>query len=217
MIPSGTLISIPLSILQNNIHILETGMTSNLNDMALLNVALGHSIYDGDRLYDLNDDSHFKKIYTLTTKCATLFCVYDFASRDMYFLIPLLLFLNEFYPKIKTIIAPIKPFFVGMVWTLAIYIPILDMHEQIENYLTLSSSFLLMSGFSHIADIKDKTEDARNNIITPAVIMTENEAKLFGLVCVFCSIFFHTLVENYTDLLKIEDFIIIASIIGSIL
>ena len=188
---TGTFVSIPLTLLQAySTHLPITV------EQTLLNVAISHAIYDGDRLSDQPQAQ--TNIPYITTKAATVGSMYYLVQNEQLFYAFLVFLLNSYYKDFKTNIGPIKPFFVAFIWTLAIYFMPLALNDvdTIANPAQPLFIFSQIVGLSNKADIKDVAEDEANNIITPSVTLKE-ESQLYSLCWIFASIYTHTMCNPY--------------------
>lgn len=210
MLPTGTFVSIPLSILQSTYYHAHSGSYLTSFDMLVpLNICLAHAIYDWDRKKGL-DDLRIKSVYEKTTSAALIAasCTLN-ASKDLQPFVPLLYILYHFYDEIKREISIVKPFFVAVSWTCAVYaIPVIIQHDYFANDIwTPLSCFCLMSAWSNFADIKDIDEDSHANISTAATFLGREKSLLLSGVLLFTSIVLHQSSPNYDVSLKVFDLV----------
>ena len=197
LLPGGSL-GIPLTLLQLTATRLHTGSVPIIEPtLVAANFLLGSAIYGADRI-----DTNTTNLDKILVKSSTVGSLAYF-STDPWTLpiVPLIYILHEYYADLKKIIGPIKPFFVSVFWTIAIfYLPIAKSHnpDDFNDILTPATFFLSMSGFSHIADITDIEEDRNNEVYTPAVLMGKDEAIHFGLACILASVVIHELHPNHS-------------------
>ena len=185
----GLSIGIPLTVLQYGVHH-HTGVPIEWPVIAN-NFLVSYAVYDGDRI-EGGPFSDERRMTTIATVASSLF--YSEYSIPLSLIT---LTLGLFYSDIKPKIAPIKPFFVGTAWTLAIYyFPILfsDPNTRYMNeLLTPAALFLSITSLSHGADIYDITEDTEQEIYTPAVLMGKEEAYYYLITTVLASSLLHEL------------------------
>ena len=185
----GLSIGIPLTVLQYGVHH-STGVSIEWPVIAN-NFLVSYAVYDGDRI-EGGPFSNERRMTTAATVASSLF--YSEYSIPLSLIT---LTLGLFYSDIKPIIAPIKPFFVGAAWTLAIYyFPILFSDPNtiyMNELITPAALFLSISSLSHGADIYDIMEDTDKNICTPAVLMGKEEAYCYLITVVLASSLLHEL------------------------
>ena len=185
----GLSIGIPLTVLQCGVHH-HTGVPIEWPVIAN-NFLVSYAVYDGDRI-DGGPFDDQRRMTSIATVASSLF--YSEYSIPLGLIT---LSLGLFYSDIKPKIAPIKPFFVGAAWTLAIYyFPILfsaPNSKFMNELLTPAALFLSISALSHGADICDITEDAEQEIYTPAVIMGKEKAYYYLIATVLASSLLHEL------------------------
>lgn len=172
---SGTIIGIPLTLLQFGVH-------HHISpELIAQNFLLCNSIYDADR---------FTKATTLgprlVSRASTLLATVSYASDEhLKPLAPLIPILHAGYGTFKHYIAPIKPFFVAGLWsTLVCYVPNYDTNVA----LTSVALFLNIAALSHAVDIVDVEEDSQNGIITPAVTLGKEGAMQYAIALQLSSI-----------------------------
>ena len=124
--------------------------------------------------------------------------------------IPLLLFLHFFYAEAKPALAPIKPFFVAIIWVCATYY----LPFEINNLLVPDAHealflFAQLTGASHLADVNDREEDAFLNIQTPATSMSLDSAKRYGLAWIVVAVLIHMMQEDYLAFDALYDFLLL--------
>ena len=119
MYPTGIAVGIPLTILQLiNTH-LHTGNFQTTSGLIVSNFLLSHAIYDADRCKELVPSTE-QNIYKTSTSIATTASAIQLYNNDLYYLIPFLILLHTSYSDLKSVIGPIKPFFVAFIWTIAV-------------------------------------------------------------------------------------------------
>ena len=182
----GYLVGLPLTLLQLSLQG-ETGASLHVADI-LNNFALASAIYDADRIEaSLFDESR------LPTRYAALFSSLYFASVPATQpLVPCVWILHLAYDAIKPRIAAVKPFFVAVCWTIAVYyVPVLRNEHPHVTIVTPAALFLCFATFSHIADISDIHDDEEMFILTPAVRMGRNQARSFSIALIFATCLLH--------------------------
>lgn len=199
--PGGTFVSIPLSILQSNYYHLHTGTyLTKFDQLIPLNICMAHAIYDWDRKKD-EDNPGVKNIYEKTTSAAlvTASCILS-SVEELTFFVPFLFILYNFYDDIKIKFSIVKPFIVSFFWTCAIYLipTLLQDYANIYDLYTPLSSFLLMAGWSNIADLKDIDEDIMNDIFTPSTYLKRDDSLKLSGVLIMMS-FFLDVQSTYYD------------------
>ena len=208
-VPTGIAIGVPLTFLQSVFVGLHTGAPAFPSSMSVAsNFALGHSIYDADRLRDVEKERQF--IYPYTTKMSlvvpTIYYCQDIRTSP---LVIMLFALHFGYADLKPYISPIKPLFVSFFWVIAVYYAplIISSHsfESIYDLATPSVGYFTLAAWSNIADVSDIEEDGRNDIRTFAVLNGERKALNFSISAVILSVIFHLLCENYSEIDVIFD------------
>lgn len=209
MFLTGSLVAIPLTFLQYSSFHSQTGeWISDPSNLLLVNALMSHAVYDADRMREAEGGLH--EVYKRTTNAAMMAANCILYDNGATFFVPVLFFLHQFYTECKPYIATVKPFFVAAFWTLAVYqLPLQLLSVDDRNIFTAASVFLLLTGWSNLADVADIKEDEQNRITTPAVIMGTREAQLFSTACIVFSAIFHAqgpfygLSERYFDLLNL--------------
>lgn len=206
MLLSGTLVSVPLFVLQENAYHLHTASwiaSKEIGPIIALNILMSHAVYDADRVKERVTDEGIRGVYDLTTSYAMLSTSLIFQERHLDALIPLIFILHKRYAELKPYVASIKPFFVSLCWTIAVcFIPDPNMDAT-----TFVSTFLQMSAWSNIADINDIDEDLENSLETPAVRFGSSQAYLISLFCMLMSIVLHTNGMFYDTSDQLYDFV----------
>lgn len=191
----GASIGVPLTIMQFSAHH-HTGASI---DAALIanNFILGYGIYGGDRI-----DAQWWQPDRYKTSLATIASSAFFVPY--FFPLSILsLCLGLQYDTIKRSIARLKPFFVSLMWTIAVYYFPLLYTASPQTGLFLwepfvpSSIFLSIAALSHGADIIDIEEDRANGILTPAVLMEKKEATHYMLCLMFAGFLLHSLSPGF--------------------
>ena len=183
----GLSIGIPLTLLQYGVHH-NTGVSIDWPIIAN-NFLVSYAVYDGDRIGGSPFSNERRSTSTATIASSLFYSEYSIP------LSLLTLSLGLFYSDIKPKIAPIKPFFVAFVWTLAIYYFPLLFSEPDSKYmhelLTPAALFLSISSLSHGADICDIVEDTEEEVYTPAVLMGKEEGYYYLIATVLASSLLH--------------------------
>lgn len=183
----GLAVGIPLTLLQTCLvpeaHITPIDVVNNF--------AVAEAIYTADRL-----DTPWYAMERLPTRVAAVVSSAYYASEpSTALLVPLVLVLHTSYSSLKTTIAPVKPFFVACMWTLAIYyVPLLRAHLHLfDDVLTPAWMTLSIAGLSHAADVVDIEDDRKRDLHTPAVQMGKPEASFFVIATLLASNWLHCL------------------------
>lgn len=187
---SGAVIGIPLSLLQLSIHHHTHGLV-DLPSVAN-NFLVCSAVYDADRL----DSEFFHPDRTVTRWSAVGSSLFYASHPATQPLVPVVWGLHTAYTALKPALAPIKPFFVSAFWTIAVYyVPLLraDLSWTGDDTLLLPASFFLsIAALSHAADIVDREDDLARDIVTPAVAMTERDARVYTFGLLFASVWLHS-------------------------
>lgn len=176
---SGAIIGIPLTLLQVGIHHHTHGLV-DLPSVAN-NFFVCSAVYDADRL----ESEWFHSDRTLTRCSAVASSLFYASHPSTQPLVPVVWGLHTAYTGLKPTLAPIKPFFVSAFWTIAVYyVPLLRAGSNDDSLLFPASFFLSIAALSHAADVFDREDDLARGIVTPAVAMTERDARryTFGLL-----------------------------------
>jgi len=178
----GSIIGVPLTLLQLGVGVPHLHLLDVAN-----NVAVCHAIYDADRM-----TSPPWAEERLSTRLAALASTAYYASTpETAWMAPLVLLLHAGYTPLKPYLAPVKPFFVSAMWTLAIYYaPFLKSHAPLETLMP-AALFLSLTSLSHAADVADLEEDARDGVLTPAVRMGRDEAKRYAVAVTLAAVVLH--------------------------
>ena len=174
---AGGIIGVPLTLLQWGVHH-HTGAVVDPLTIAN-NFVVCHAIYDADRL----DPVTGPRWARWTTRAAAVASTAFYASDPRTLgLAPLVLPLHAHYAAAKPTLAPIKPFAVAALWTVAVYaVPLLrDVHAQGDT-AAAASLWLSLAALSHAADVVDAAEDAAEGLRTPAVRMGAGEARRYAV------------------------------------
>ena len=173
----GAIIGVPLTILQLAVHS-QTG--AHVDPLVIANnFALCSAIYGADRLdCGLWDAQRIPS--RLSAVASTAFLASDPHTSPLALVVPPL---HTSYADMKTIIAPIKPFFVSLLWTIAIYfLPVWRSDQGDIDLVQCGAFFLSLAALSHAADVVDYDEDRRDGIATPAVCMQDTSGSYaYGL------------------------------------
>ena len=173
----GTIIGVPLTLLQLTVHS-QTG--AHVDPLLILNnFALCSAIYDADRL-DCGPWDAKRIPSRVSAVASTAFLASDPHTSSLALIVPPL---HTSYADLKSIIAPVKPFFVSLLWTVAIYfLPVWRSGQGDIDPIQCGAFFLSLSALSHAADVVDYEDDLRHNISTPAVVMQDTSGSFsYGL------------------------------------
>ena len=193
----GSLVSIPLTTLQY----VSTQIPVSV-EQCVLNLAISHAVYDADRSKDDTNPG-----IELSTKAATYgSSLYLAQHTNTIPLIPLLLILHLYYAEMKPFIAPMKPFVIAIVWTVATFYLPTALYGDLTSVDIYSPLFIWsqITALSHLADGPDRFEDEAANLITPAVALG-SQYKVYGVAWFIVSIWVHTMTSNYNDLAVVYD------------
>ena len=134
----------------------------------------------------------YKNIYRLTYDISFLIITSILLFDDEGLInIPFILLLlsSEYYKNLKKNLPYLKPFYVGLLWTIASLIIPCVMYEHNYNIIDYPSDylpvFLNIFATSNLADIKDIEEDTKNNIFTLSSILGSKKSifvSVLGLV-----------------------------------
>ena len=219
ILPTGTFVSIPLSILQANYYHIHSGMYLTTFDILVpLNICLAHAIYDWDRKKNL-DDMSIKHVYEKTTSAALIkaSCTLN-TSEQLQPLIPLLFLLHHFYEEIKREIYFFKPFFVAACWMCAVYvIPVIVEGDSFGHDVTTPlSCFSLLAAWSNFADVQDIDEDVKQQISTPSTILGRDKSLILSSILIGLSFFLNQTSSNVDFISSLFDSVSIIAFIISI-
>lgn len=173
----GTVIGVPLTILQLAVHS-QTG--ADVDPLLIANnFALCSAIYEADRLECGPWDAR-RVPSRLSAIASTAFLASDPHTSSLALVVPPL---HTSYADLKKIIAPIKPFFVSALWTIAIYLlPVWRSGHGTIDTVQCAAFFLSLAALSHAVDVLDREEDALSEVRTPAVLMDDDSgAYAYGL------------------------------------
>ena len=174
-------------------------------EIIAVDFALAHSIYGRDRLLDMNCSRHeYAALYASSSTAAVASGVW-LADHEMLPAAALCMLLHAGYKPSKPFIAPIKPFFIAACWS---YLVCIVPDPSIDHFSMLSYA-TLMSGASHVADIRDVKDDILNSIRTPAVLLDEY-APLLSVAMAIASI----ILRHFTISYGPEDAFLDASAVG---
>lgn len=182
MLLTGTLVAVPLTLLQCASVVHHTGVPptgAQVAQFALLDVLLAHAVYDADRARDVSDGDA-RVAYLATTGVAAAAASVVLWQGGAPSFVPPLLGLHAAYAESKPVLAPIKPFFVGATWVAATtYLPLtlLGMVDAVDggDARPLCDA-LEVAAWSHWSDAIDAADDARKGIFTPAVRLGSERA-----------------------------------------
>ena len=172
----GVFVGIPTPLLQCLTHY-QTGVPLDAPTI-FNNFAVSHAIYGADRISSTVAPLAKER---LTTRAAALASAGFYASSPHTLpLAPIVLGLHTSYSQVKPTIAPVKPFFVGAMWSLAIYgVPLLRQGTPMD-ILTPAALMLSIASLSHAADVPDVEEDLEAGVFTPATQMSRAEATWYA-------------------------------------
>lgn len=176
-------LGVPLTLLQFAVQ--PTHEVAPL--LVVNNFLLGSAIYDADRL---DSSSSAQALWTCRFSAFASMLIYG-TNADTLWLSPIVLALHLAYADIKPYIGPIKPFFVALFWTIAVYYAPLWWTIESGDVFTPTAFFLHIAALSHAADVKDAVEDENNGILTPAVTMSEDLADAYSIALGFAACFLH--------------------------
>lgn len=187
---AGIAVGIPLTLLQWGVH-QHTGVHLNAWDVAN-NVCVATAVYDADRIVapQWSNERFGSRVGAL------LSCLYYASNAHTAFLAPVVSLLHFGYSSVvKPAVAPVKPFFVALLWTLAIYgVPASRAVETLHlEPLTPAALFLSIASLSHAADVIDRDEDLDEGLHTPAVRMGRAEGKAYAIGLGLASAWLHAL------------------------
>lgn len=220
-LPTGTLVTIPLSILQSSYYHAHSGaFLTTFDTLIPLNLCFSHAIYDWDRKKE-SDDVTVKSVYEKTSSAALIAASCTLSSfTDLQIFIPLLYILYHFYDEMKKSVSFAKPFLVSLCWTCAIYnIPLILQQDSAMDVYTPMSCFLLISGWSNFADLKDIDDDIANNVLTPATYLQRQNTLLlsgFLIISSFIASFESPYYDDFTAAFDILNFLAFVGTISSV-
>ena len=177
-------LGVPLTLLQ-----FATVPTHQVPPLLIANnFLLGNAIYRADRL----NETQVQERWECRACAIASMTIYGLHSETLW-LSPLVWILHAAYADLKPAISGIKPFFVALFWTIAVYFAPLWWLSLNADPFTPAAFFLHIASLSHAADIKDRSEDLRDDIYTPAVLMDEDSSRAYlaGLALAAC--FLHAL------------------------
>ena len=176
---TGVFVGIPITLLQLATHS-QTGVPVD-GPTILNNFAVAHAVYDADRIPRSVGPLAKERF---TTRAAALGAAAFYASTPQTMpLVPLVLALHTSYAAAKPAIAPVKPFFVGALWSLSVYgVPLLRYGPSDAPYNVILPAVILLStaSLSHAVDVLDLKEDHTEGVLTPAVRMGSTEATWYA-------------------------------------
>lgn len=180
MLLTGTLVAVPLTLLQCASVVHHTGALpteAQVAQFALLDVLLAHAVYDADRARDVSDGDARVAYFATTGVAAAAASVVLWQAGAPSF-VPPLLGLHATYAESKPVLAPIKPFFVGATWVAATtYLPLTLLGvDALDGDARPLCDALEIAAWSHWSDAIDAADDARAGILTPAVRLGSERA-----------------------------------------
>lgn len=166
----GPIIGLPLTLMQLHTHV-HTGAVVDVATIANNFVACS-AVYGADRLNASSWDSE-RLVTRVSALASTAFYMSD---PNTQFLAPVVPVLHLWYDDLKPALAPLKPFFIALLWTLTVHaVPVLRTGHGHLDVCSLGAFFLATSAISHAADIRDIAEDAEIGLETPAVLMSRDD------------------------------------------
>lgn len=177
MVRGSTVIGIPLTLLQLAVHSQTGAQVDPL--LVLNNFALCNAVYGADRL-DCGPWDPQRIPTRLSAVASTAFLASDPHTAPLAVIVPPL---HTSYAAMKALIAPVKPFFVATLWTIAIYfLPVWRSGHGTIDAVQCAAFFLSLSALSHAVDVVDLEEDAAASLQTPAVAMRDTTGSYaYGL------------------------------------
>ena len=203
----GILVAIPLTVLQFGVH-------HNVSpQLVAQNVLLCNAIYDADRFTEDTPEWN-RRVSQLSALAATTLYLQDPHLRPLAPLVPVL---HRWYGSVlKPYLAPVKPFFVSLLWcTLVCYVPD-SCRESVQEQLPLvgCALFLNIAALSHAADIVDLEEDRDAGLDTPAVVMGVPEAVRYAFALEVASIVVDVTIPHSSSPHVVYDVASVLSLIG---
>lgn len=196
---SGLVIGLPLSILQFGVH-------HHISpELVTQNFLLCSAVYDADRF--TSETPLLTRIVSRSSAiAATSLYALDPHLRPLAPLIPAL---HLCYTPLKPLLAPVKPFFVSLLWcVLVCYVPPYD-----TDVSAVALSLLLnVAALSHAADVLDLEEDRRAGVITPAVSMGTETAIQYAFALQLSSVLVDATLSTQPHLLY--DTLSLVSLVG---
>lgn len=180
---AGGIIGIPLTLLQWGVH-QHTGAVVDPLTIAN-NFVVCHAVYDADRFDPVTSPEWMRWTTRVAAVASTAFYASD---PHTLVLAPLVPPLHLYYARTKPAIAPIKPFAVAALWTTAVYaVPLLRGTDAHGDAAAASALWLSLAALSHAADVMDMVEDEADGLRTPAVQMTDAEARRYAVALAFAA------------------------------
>lgn len=173
----GTVVGVPLTLLQLAVHARTGAHVDPL--LVVNNFAMCSAVYGADRL-DCGPWDARRLPSRLSAIASTAFLASDPHTSSLALVVPPL---HTSYADLKTVVAPVKPFFVSLLWTVAIYfLPVWRSGQGHLDPVQCGAFFLSLASLSHAADVVDREEDAVAGLSTPAVAMDDAAgAYAYGL------------------------------------
>ena len=212
----GVEMGFPLTIFENIFTKNHYGFNILTVQSILLQFAIGYFTYGGDRFFDSFDENPIESKEAFYKKIqdnklivgSSLFLTYlyiFFSLVEKKETLPFLYLLTSTlgYKKFKEQFGYLKPFYIGILWTLGSVILPCVMYDHNYNILNypldyLPSIFLLIAS-SSLLDIKDIDEDKKNNIETIAVIFGEKNCRIFAYIAIMISSVLMTQSSHFDD------------------
>ena len=221
-VPPGTVLGVPLSIIQNVFTNVHYGYDVTSWQSVLLQFLIGYYTYGKDRYKDaleyedapyptdktdmygeLVENSEFYEMsYQVVFELIILIMLFEF--RDLN-IVPftLLLYSSEYYKDLKRILPLAKPVYVSTMWTFSsvvlpcvIYDHDFSILQDISAYLPC---FLTMFALTNIADIRDVDVDRVNGIETIPVAFGQVPTAIVAQVALLISSFVFGMNTHYLD------------------
>ena len=212
----GIEMGFPLTIFENIFTKNHYGFNILTFQSILLQFAIGYFTYGGDRFFDSFDETPIESKKEFYEKIqnnkllvgGSLFLTYLYlylALANNKETSPFFLLLTSTlgYKNFKEKYGYLKPFYIGVLWTLgSVILPCVmyDHNYSIFNYPQdyLPSIFLLIAS-SSLLDIKDIDEDKKNNIDTIAVVFGEQNCRIFAYTAILASSILLTQSSHFKD------------------
>lgn len=181
-------------------------------ELVIVDLCLAHAVYGRDRLHDqLGDTTDVRVVQTFaaSTSLAVLACCYGFQYLSASVLAPIVVVLSVGYKRGKQLLGPAKPFVIGWFWAVAI----VQLPPDAVPPSLFPVYWSLYAAVSNLADIKDASEDAQNNIQTVPVAYGTHTALIVTATLAACSIALHHTVPNWSY----GDYLIESTSVGALL
>ena len=208
---NGIEVSAPLLIFTDIYTNLHYGQNILNPELVIFQILLAYYVYGRDRFKDAFEANKNKDIpeskkdlyqviinnpnlYIYAHSMAMILILYKFVeSSENLGNLPfiLILFSTELYKDFKVNFGYLKPFYVGLLWTIASLIIPCVMYEHNYNIIDYPSDylpvFLNIFATSNLADIKDIEEDTKNNIFTLSSILGSKKSIFVSVLSLIFS------------------------------